>query len=96
MAVSQPASCSSIDLAGLPAGVLEALSRLVAVCREPLASAPCAGAFEEAELACPGECERAGLREFWGPGWRAWTTGGCGSSGPGSAGSRWQPRRRRS
>ena len=50
MAVSQSASCSSIDLAGLPARVLEALSELVAVCREPLASAPCAAAFEEAEL----------------------------------------------
>ena len=50
MAVSQSASCSSIDLAGLPARILEALSGLVAVCREPLASAPCAAAFEEAEL----------------------------------------------
>ncbi len=50
MAVSQSASCLSIDLSGLPARVLEALSGLVAVCREPLASAPCADAFEEAEL----------------------------------------------
>lgn len=50
MAVSQSAPCSSIDLAGLPARILEALSGLVAVCREPLASAPCAAAFEEAEL----------------------------------------------
>ncbi len=50
MAVSQSASCSSIDLAGLPARILEALSGLVAVCREPPASAPCAVAFEEAEL----------------------------------------------
>ena len=50
MAVSQSASCSSIDLAGVPARILEALAGLVAVCREPLASAPCAAAFEEAEL----------------------------------------------
>ena len=50
MAVSQSASCPSIDLAGLPARMLEALAGLVALCREPLASAPCAAAFEEAEL----------------------------------------------
>ena len=50
MAVSQSASCSSIDLAGLPARILEALAGLVTVCREPLVSAPCAAAFEEAEL----------------------------------------------
>ena len=50
MAVSQSASCSSIDLAGLPARVLETLSRLLAVCRRPLAYAPCAATFQEAEL----------------------------------------------
>ena len=62
MAVSQPASCSSIDLAGLPARILEALPGLVAVCREPPASAPCAVAFEEAELRVREGRERAGLR----------------------------------
>ena len=46
MPVSQPALSSSIDLSGLPGRVAEALAELVAVCREPLASAPCAAAFE--------------------------------------------------
>ena len=50
MAVSQSALSSSIDLSALPARVAEALACLVAVCHEPLASAPCAAAFEEAEL----------------------------------------------
>ena len=50
MPVSQPALSSSIDLSGLPGRVAEALAELVAVCREPLASAPCAAVFEETEL----------------------------------------------
>ena len=49
MPVSQPAQSSSIDLSGLPARVLEALTGLAAVCRAPLASAPCPAAFEEVE-----------------------------------------------
>lgn len=50
MPVSQSAPSSSIDLSALPAGVAEALAGLVAVCREPHASEPCAAALEEAEL----------------------------------------------
>ena len=50
MPVSQPALSSSIDVSGLPGRVVEALAGLVSVCREPLASAPWAAAFEEAEL----------------------------------------------
>ena len=50
MPVSQPAQSSSIDLSGLPARVLEALTGLAAVCRAPLASEPCPAAFEEVEL----------------------------------------------
>ena len=49
MPVSQPALSSSIDLSGLPARVLEALTGLAAVCRAPLASEPCPAAFEEVE-----------------------------------------------
>ena len=49
MPVSQSASCSSIDVSGLPDRVAEALAGLAAVCREPLASEPCAAVFEEAE-----------------------------------------------
>ena len=49
MPVSQSASCSSIDLSGLPDRVAEALAGLAAVCREPLASEPCGAVFEEAE-----------------------------------------------
>ena len=49
MPVSQSASCSSIDLSGLPDRVVEALAGLTAVCREPLASEPCVAVFEEAE-----------------------------------------------
>ena len=49
MPVSQPAQCSSIDLSGLPARVLEALTGLAAVCRAPLAAEPCPAAFEEVE-----------------------------------------------
>ena len=49
MPVSQSGPSSSIDLSALPARVSEALAGLVAVCREPLASAPCPAAFEEME-----------------------------------------------
>ncbi len=49
MPVSQPVQPSSIDLSGLPARVLEALTGLAAVCRAPLAVEPCPAAFEEAE-----------------------------------------------
>ena len=67
MAVSQLASCSSIDLAGLPARGAEARSVLVAVCRERLGSAPRAAAFEQAELRVresvnPLGCEVLGAR----------------------------------
>ena len=49
MPVSQSASCSSIHVSGLPDRVAEALAGLAAVCREPLASEPCAAVFEEGE-----------------------------------------------
>ncbi len=49
MPVSQPALSSSIDLSGLPARVLEALTGLTAVCRAALALEPCPAAFEEVE-----------------------------------------------
>ena len=49
MPVSQSAQSSSIDLSGLPAGVLEALTGLAAVCRAALAPEPCPAAFEEVE-----------------------------------------------
>ncbi len=49
MPVSQPAQSSSIDLSGLPARVLEALTGLATVCRAPLPAEPCPAAFEEME-----------------------------------------------
>ena len=87
MAFSQSASCSSIDLAGLPARILEALSGLDAVCREPPASAPYADAFEEAELRVRESANALGCEVLGAWVERVWTTGRCGSSGPGSAGS---------
>ena len=72
MPVSQPARSSSIDPLGLPARVLGALA---AVYRAPLASQPCATAFEEVEQRVRESVAARWAARFWGPGSTASTTG---------------------
>ena len=95
MPVSQPALSSSIDLSGLPVRVLEALTGLAAVCRAPLASEPCVAAFEEAEHRIRESVNALGC-EVLGAWIESLDDGALRSNGPGSGGSVWRRRRRRS
>ena len=86
MAVSPPPAPSSIDLSGLPPRVVEAVARVLALCREELRSEPRPEAPEAVELRVR-EATNEFARDVMGAVIENRDDGASGSSGTGRAGS---------